>query len=387
MRPTIVFLEQQSWPGGAQRVLEATLDSVEREYERIVAFPDKGPFRSTLEERGIETLTLPVGIYRPGRKSPFEMIGFAWRSLYCGMKLAAFIRKRKATLVYINGPRCMPAGVVAAWLTRKPAIFHLHLILSRKLEVILVSRLARYVSEILACSCAASASLLNRDRRLAQKTHIVYNPSAKPFDHLSRREGYSRVSLPERFTIGIVGRITRNKGHHLLLRALGKLPIEIRKDIQVLVVGSEEPGCLPDVRYAQFLKTEATRLGLEKQVLWAGFQSDPWPYFASMDVLVHPSIAEAMCLVILEALQCGIPVIAAGTGGTPEVIQDGFNGLLVPPEDEAALSQALALFVQDNDVRQRLLAGARCGLDQRFSVGTFSSRIRDAIGLACTAKD
>jgi glycosyltransferase involved in cell wall biosynthesis len=384
MRRSVVFLEQQSWLGGAQRVLEAALDSIGTEYEPIVAFPGRGPFRSALEDRNIETIDLPVGTYRPGKKSPFEMAVFALRSMYSGMKLAAFVRKRRVGLVYVNGPRCLPAGVLAAWLTRRPAIFHLHLILDRKLEVALVRRLARRVTRILVCSEAVANALLDGDRRLAAKTQIVYNPLLP-----SSNNGIARQSAPmisprqDRFTIGVVGRITEKKGHHLVLRAVARLAPAIRNRVQLLIVGSEAPGCEADLQYAQRLRAETARQGLEQQVLWAGYRPDPSPCYASMDVLVHPSTAEAMGIVVLEALDRGIPVIAARTGGIPEVVRDGVNGLLVPAGDEGALSQALTLFFENDRVREQLQRGACCGIDRRFSMETFSSRIRMTIGQIC----
>ncbi len=98
---------------------------------------------------------------------------------------------------------------------------------------------------------------------------------------------------------------------------------------------------------------------------------------------MHPALAEAMGIAILEALDRGIPVIAARTGGIPEVVRDGFNGLLVSMEDEDALCRALTLFVKKRRLRERLQAGARCGLDRRFSMETFSSGIRTVIGQLC----
>jgi glycosyltransferase involved in cell wall biosynthesis len=107
-----------------------------------------------------------------------------------------------------------------------------------------------------------------------------------------------------------------------------------------------------------------------------------------MDVLVQPALkeamwAEAMCLAILEALDRGIPVIAARDGGNPEVVRDGFNGLLVSIEDKTDLGRALALFVGDRKVREQLQAGARNRLDRRFSMETFNSGIRTTIGQLC----
>src|SRR5215471_6922126 len=175
MRKGIVFLEQQSWLGGAQRVLEATLAAVRDDYDAVVAFPDDGPFRSSMEDRTLTTLDLPIGNYRSGQKRIFEMIEFAFRSLYCSFKLASFIRRRQMDLVYVNGPRCLPAGVIAAWLTGRPVIFHLHLILTRRIDVLLVSLFARRVCQIFVC-CQAAAEPLAHHHGLARKLQVLYNP-------------------------------------------------------------------------------------------------------------------------------------------------------------------------------------------------------------------
>jgi len=388
MRKSVVFLEQQSWLGGAQRVLEAALESIGPEYERIVTFPDHGPFRSALEEKDIETMDLPIGDYSPGKKSPMEKITFAWRSLYCGLKLASFIRKRRVSLVYINGPRCMPAGVLAAWLTRRPAIFHLHLFLTRRFEIALVAWLARRVSRILACCNAAGASLLDADSRLAAKTDVLYNPLPQAGNPTAPAPLCKTRQPSDRITIGMVGRITEKKGQLLLLRAVGGLPPAIRDKVHLLIVGAEGPRCLPDFVYGESLRAEAVRLGLESQITWAGYIADTRSCYASMDVFVHPALPpEALSIVILEALDSGVPVVATRTGGIPEMIQDGFNGLLVPPGDDISLRRALELILENDAARERLQAGARAGLDHRFRPERFSFSIRRVIGELCPQQD
>jgi len=382
MKRTILFLEQQSWRGGAQRVLEATLEALDGAYTCVVAFPDRGLFRAGLELGGVETIDLPIGAYSTGRKSALEMVAFAWRSLYCGFKLARFVRRRGVGLIYINGPRCLPAGVLASWLTGLPTVFHLHLILERRPDVLLATHLSRRVSRIVACSRAAAAALLVRDGRLLAKTQVLYNPlrrqSATPVVPV-----HMGVARGGRVTLGMVGRITESKGHHLLLQAVSRLPSNLRDQIQLLIVGAAAPGCGSDLRYERFLKDEALRLGLAERIHWAGYQSEPGAYYAAMDVLVHPALAEAMGIAILEALDRGVPIIGARTGGIPELVQEGVNGLLVSLHDQNALSEAITTFLSDSAVRDRLRNGARQGVDRRFSMEVFSSGIRATIGELC----
>src|SRR5213592_5064733 len=98
MKKRILILEQQSWSGGAQRVLEVVLSSLTDEFDPIVAFPDDGSFSMALHEQGIATCTFPLGTYRPGKKSYPEMFLFVLRSLHCALKLAALIGKRESLL-------------------------------------------------------------------------------------------------------------------------------------------------------------------------------------------------------------------------------------------------------------------------------------------------
>jgi glycosyltransferase involved in cell wall biosynthesis len=181
----------------------------------------------------------------------------------------------------------------------------------------------------------------------------------------------------------MVGRITEAKGHDLLLNAVGKLPLALRNRMRIVIVGVPAPGCADDQRYARRLERSAKEFGLQERILWAGYQEDLSAYYALMDVLVLPSSREALGLVILEALQRGIPVIASRTGGIPEIIHDESNGLLISPEDEDALARGLERFIADPALRHRLQAGARAGLDSRFSLQTFSPAIRGLVAQLC----
>jgi glycosyltransferase involved in cell wall biosynthesis len=186
----------------------------------------------------------------------------------------------------------------------------------------------------------------------------------------------------------MVGRITEVKGQHLLLKAAGKLPPEVRDKIRILFVGAPAPANKKDTRYAEDLRTIALQYDLTEKIVWAGYQTDLRSWYASMDVLVQSAVwAEAMGLVILEALQQGIPVIAARIGGIPEIIKEGTNGLLVAPGDEDALCRALDLFIQDRSLREHLQLGAQSRLDDQFTLKYFSPKIRALVCNLCNVTD
>ena len=381
MKPAVLILEQQAWQGGAQRVLEVGLESLREDFECIVVFPDDGPFAEVIRQSQVETAFYPLGNYRAGQKSWREVFAFGPRTLACAAKLAVLIFERDVRLVYINGPRCIPAGVLAARLTGRPALFHLHQTLQRPIDVWVAAQTSRWVSRIVACSHAAARVLTRKRPDLAQKVQVLYNPvrgvrSAAP----GNAELFSDAFGAKPFTVGIVGRLTASKGIHVLMEAAGKVCQNMRKDFRILVVGVPAPGAAEDEAYHRELKSLVSTSGLERETIWAGYLSDPDPAYAAMDVLVVPSIfPEGLPLAALEAMQHGVPVIASAAGGLLEVVQDGKNGILVPPGNVPALTAALERVWTDPSLRTRLAEGALATVDARFAPATFKKAIRRTV--------
>lgn len=387
MKKKILFLEQQSWLSGAQRVLQTVLDATVEDFDPIVAFPNDGPFRRMLEGLKVQTLTYPLGLYQTGQKSRSEMLRFALQSVLCAFKLTRIIQSHDVGLVYINGPRCLPAGVLAAYITGRPTLFHLHLTLVRKPEILLVANLARYVSAIVSCSQAAAARIVSVNRGLVEKTHILYNPviGHDLMKHDQEKAQWATCN-PSILTLGVVGRITKPKGQRVLLNAIGRLSPMLKARIRVVFVGAPSPENYQDVTYNTRLEECVSQFNLQERVHWAGYQPIVGPYYRAMDVLVHPSLSdsgESMPLAVLEALQHGVPLIASWAGGIPEVVRHGSNGLLVPPGNEIALARTLERFLLDASLRAHLRSGAQSSLDERFSLENFKSRIHGLIWKLC----
>ncbi|HKS94769.1 MAG TPA: glycosyltransferase family 4 protein, partial [Terriglobia bacterium] len=177
--------------------------------------------------------------------------------------------------------------------------------------------------------------------------------------------------------------ITPGKGHHVLLEAAARLAARGR-DVELVIVGAPDPNCAEDEAYLARLRSLARARGLESQVRWTGYQTDPDPYYRTFDVLVMPSVVrEGLGLVALEAMQWGVPVVGSRLGGILEIVKDGVNGLLFAGGDSTALAETLDRLLSDSGWRARLAAGARVSVDERFSVETFRARIREALLELC----
>jgi glycosyltransferase involved in cell wall biosynthesis len=376
----ILFLEQQAHRAGAQRVLAEVLRAVEPDYLPIVGFPEDGPFVEEIKRRGIETILYPLGRYSSGRKSIADVRNLALRSFYCGWLLARAIRRRGMQLVYINGPRSLIAGTLAARLTGTPAVFHLHLTMTRASDIFVAARAAKYVTKILACSETTAAALLASHPELKSKLRVIYNPvrqlCAGTGD--SPQTGERRADAPNgrAFVVGVVGRITAQKGQHVALDAALELARRGQR-ARVILVGAPAPHSPDDDSYLSSLKSFVRNSGLYDQISWAGYQDDPNPLYRGCDVIVIPStVSEGLPMVAIEAMQLGIPVIGSNVGGIPEVVRDGVNGYLFPPGNSAALADRIQQLLNDSGLLMQMRAEARASVDGRFSTETFALAIR-----------
>jgi glycosyltransferase involved in cell wall biosynthesis len=155
--------------------------------------------------------------------------------------------------------------------------------------------------------------------------------------------------------VGTTARFHELKGLDVLLRAVAGLG-----DVHAFLVGQgpEEVA----------LRALATNLGIEDRVHFHGWTNEPRAYLAAFDVVAVPSRQEAVPLTLVEAMLAARPVVASAVGGIPEVIEDGTTGVLIPPDDPAALAAALSRLLADPDLRREMGARARATALRQFSM-------------------
>lgn len=159
--------------------------------------------------------------------------------------------------------------------------------------------------------------------------------------------------------IGIVGRLTDQKGHMYLLKAL---PLLLTKfpSLRCLVVGDGE--------LREELQKLAASLGLTEHCLFLGVRQDIPEVLAAMDLLVLPSLSEGMPYAALEGMAMGKPIVATAVNGVPELIQNGVTGLLVPRKDPAALAKAIEEVLANSDAAASFGLAARRLVEQTYSI-------------------
>lgn len=167
----------------------------------------------------------------------------------------------------------------------------------------------------------------------------------------------------ERPTIVTVGRLVERKGHRVLIEAVARVR-QSHPTVHLVVIG--DGPCLPALRVAVALA------GLGDAVTFAGTVYPTHQVLASASLFVFPSLVEPQGLALLEAYAAGVPVVASRTGGIPEMLDDGVDGVLVRPGDVGELAAAIVRMLNDPAF------GAACASRARRRLESFSvARIAD----------
>lgn len=158
------------------------------------------------------------------------------------------------------------------------------------------------------------------------------------------------TTYPAEKRILFVGRLIKNKGPQVLLSSLPRL-VEKHPDVTVRVVGT---GPLEAE-----LRSITTRLDVEEHVEFAGYVESVAKEMRNADIFCRPSFSEGMPLTLLEAMSSGLPAVVTDVAGVPEVVTDGENGFLVPPDDPDALIKPLSTLLAEEQTKRRLGSTAR----------------------------
>lgn len=169
--------------------------------------------------------------------------------------------------------------------------------------------------------------------------------------------------MPERISIGSVGRIDRIKNHDGLLEAfrllLQRFPAP-QFDLQLTIVG--------DGPLLQTLRDQVASQPWADRVWLAGARTDIADLMRSFTVFALPSLSEATPVTILEAMATALPVVASRVGGVPQLVLHESTGLLVPASDPEALANALSAYVRDPQLRARHGAAGRAHVLAHYSM-------------------
>lgn len=196
----------------------------------------------------------------------------------------------------------------------------------------------------------ANRRLLARDLGVAgSEIGVIHNGADPPPP--SRADLRSELNLPpDAPLVATVGRLHRQKGQDLAI-AIAPAVLRRHPDTRFVFAG-EGPA-------ATMLQRLAREFGVEDKVLFLGHRDDVPRILRSSTVFLFPSRYEGLPFALLEAMHCGVPVVAAGAGGVPELVRDRVDGIVVAPEDTQGLTEGVLRLLDGPEARAQLAVAAR----------------------------
>jgi len=269
--------------------------------------------------------------------------------------VSGFFKGKNADFDVIHAHYAVPQGLLGVFLkkiSKKPLVVTLHgsdmTILARNW----VTRpLVKYVLKNADNVITVSEFLRNEVLKLginAKKVTTIYAGFSCT--------GRDRAVLSERKTITFIGALVKQKGVDTLLKAFKSVK-KVFPESQLLIVG--------DGKERKNLERLVKDLGL-CDVRFTGFVTDLENIFKETAVLTQPSREEGFGLTLLEAMNYCIPIVAARVGGIKEIIENGYNGILVKKEDPEELSNAIIEVLKDEELRVQMIKNGKESI-KRFS--------------------
>ena len=346
MKVAIVMPLAEQQGGGEKRLLDLMQQGSNAGVEWLVIFLEDGPMVEQIQALGIKAQVVHSGRLR-------ELHHF----IAAVVKIAYIARRERANVVLgwmwkahlYGGPAALLVGLPSLW---------------SQLEIPSNKNWLKLIANILPARGVLSNSKAVKESQARlwpqRPTRLVYpgvalerfDPSIMP----SPADVRHQLGLPsEGPLIGIVGRLQRWKGIHVLVEAMPKV-LQRYPNAHCVVVGGKHD---LEADYENSLKEKIAALGLKDRVVMSGLQRNVPEWVQAMDVFVHASDNEPFGIVVIEAMALGKPVVAGAAGGPTEIITDGVNGLLTPYGDADALASAILRYLDNPDFARSVSAAAR----------------------------
>jgi sugar transferase (PEP-CTERM/EpsH1 system associated) len=360
MPPLVVHIIYELGTGGLENGLVNIINRSDpsRYRHAIVCLTRSGEFADRITAPDVEVIALD--------KQPGHDLGVYWR-------LWKTLRRLRPSLIHTRNLAAFEMQLVGMLLPGLRSVHGEHgrdiydLKGTNPKYRLLRKALRPFVDRYIAVSRDLESWLIDYIHVGRHKVRQIYN-GVDQARFSPRVDARCLAGLPDGFMpedgllIGSVGRLAQVKDQASLLRAFALLqqqPEGRRDHLRLMLVG--------DGPLFQDLHCTAEELGIVDKVWMPGDRKDIPELLRSMDVFVLPSLAEGISNTILEAMASGLPIVATDTGGTPELIEPGDNGLLVPVGNPAALAERLGYLVDHQDERTRMGHAGRERVERRFN--------------------
>jgi glycosyltransferase involved in cell wall biosynthesis len=370
----VCFVSHTAARNGAELALLELLQGLHRLGVQCLVFvPKKGPLLEELDRLNIEwrLVSYPWWWKLRGKSLPRRV----FRTLHgaaAAVRIAIVLRRWHCDVVVTNTV-AVAAGAFAAWLARKPHVWHLHESAYRDTRITfdLGNHLsARLIEGLSACIVPVSSAVASDYSRYIKRDRmrVIYQSVTL---RAEIEEAPDRNLGSTRFLCCMVGSIQPLKGQDEAIKALSEL-VRRGVDAHLLIVGDGSKS------FTASLNEQVRDYGLERRVTFTGYVKEPTRFMRIADVTLLCSAWEAFGRVIVETMLAGKPVIAtANSGGTAELIEEGKTGLLYERGNYIELADKIQYLYENPEVRSKLGQAGYTWVVGRFTQERYASEMLD----------
>lgn len=283
-----------------------------------------------------------------------------WKAIPEIIFVIKLIRQYKIDILHTNFNLSASRGaVIAGILSRIPIIVH-NRGLSNLLKIDIF--ISRFVEKIICISDFVKREYTEKgiqEKKCIVISNGVDTDSFKPL----KNKGNDKLLIVS------IGRFEKWKGQEIFIKAAAVL-LEKYGNLEFWLIG--------DGSERGNLESQIASFEISDEVKIIGPVSNTNEYLQKADIFVHTSIEpEPFGRVIIEAMACGLPVIATKIGGPLEIINDREDGVLIPPNDVVELIKVLEMLITQSTLRKKISLGARSKIKSKFSIKTTTTRIQE----------
>jgi glycosyltransferase involved in cell wall biosynthesis len=364
----ILFVNLEGRIAGAERSLLLLIEHLRAQFAISVACPAASPLAAALRSMQIDSF----GLDGPANRSSFSILGLA-RWLRTSWRLIRIVSKAKPDIIHANSFYSAVPSILVAVVMRKKLLLH-----ARDLASFgFFARICGYFCHrIIAVSCCVKNALV-QDGVSPDKIRVVYN-GVDSCSFSQKREGANSSGHSKGdFVFANVGQFVPWKNHMLFLKAASDVGGQ-QADARFVLVGDDLFG--RDGGYKQSVIDYAENSPIADRIALWGWRDDMHEVWPGIDCLVHTAEREPFGRVIVEAMANRIPVIAVGSGGPKEIIEDQKTGILVQADDVEELGRAMLGVVRDRQFARRLADAGYEHAASNFTADKTAVQIKEVYG-------
>jgi len=371
----VCFILHSSKKGGAERVNLELMDGLRNKgIQSFAILPSDGPLIKELKKRNVRLKVIKYKWWMREEGSPlWKRLGRLILNLIKTVLVVRQVKKWKVDVVYSN-TITICVGAFAAKLLHLPHIWHIHEFgyEDHRLCFDLGEKIAMGIMNQLSDVCIVSSKAVREkyrkffpDRKIKLIYYAVCVTNESSCKILKIKKQLQEASGTKCM---IVGSLHKGKYQEDAIRAIGKL-IDEEIDVRLYIVGE---GIL---KYKQYLESLVIRDDLENHVQFLEYIDNPFPVMQQADILLMYSRKEAFGRVTVEGMKAGKPVIGAGSGGTKELIRDGYNGFLYTFGDYRELAEKVKYLCQHPDEAGQMGENGKQWALEKFNIEHYTEEV------------